>query len=68
MIAELGRTHAFPDPIVTQVVPFTAFYAAEAYHRHYVALHPDNPYVQYEDIPKLAALRERFPQLVVKHA
>jgi peptide-methionine (S)-S-oxide reductase len=68
MIAELGRTHAYPDPIVTQVVPLAAFYAAEPYHRHYIALHPENPYVQEVEMPILANLRERFPKLLVSHS
>jgi len=68
MISELGKAHAYPAPIVTQVVPLNAFYAAEAYHRHYIALHPENPYVQQVEMPILANLRERFPKLLVSHS
>jgi peptide-methionine (S)-S-oxide reductase len=60
----LTDKHSFNAPIVTQVVPLQAFYPAEAYHQHYVARNPDNPYVQYEDLPKLAHLRQTFPNLV----
>jgi peptide-methionine (S)-S-oxide reductase len=62
-IAGLSRQHVYPDPIVTQVVPLKAFYPAEAYHQNYLALHPDQPYIVYNDLPKLKRLAERFPAL-----
>jgi peptide-methionine (S)-S-oxide reductase len=62
-IAQLGHAKAFPDPIVTQVVPLKGFYPAEAYHQNYLARHPDNPYIVINDLPKLDLLREKFPQL-----
>jgi peptide-methionine (S)-S-oxide reductase len=62
-IAELNRKKAFPDPIVTQVTPLKQFYPAEAYHQNYLALHPDNPYIVYNDRPKLDELQKRFPDL-----
>ncbi len=67
-IRELTGKHTFNAPIVTAVVPFTAFYPAEAYHQHFVARNPDYPYVVYNDIPKLKELRERFPALIKAHA
>ena len=57
-----GKT--FSGQIVTQVVPLPAFYPAEAHHQHYVANNPNDPYVMYEDLPKLEHLHKRFPQLV----
>jgi peptide-methionine (S)-S-oxide reductase len=62
-IARLTAQKAFAAPIVTQVVPLRAFYPAEAYHQHYAALHPYDPYIVVNDAPKIAALKERFPQL-----
>jgi len=47
---------------VTQVVPLKAFYPAEAYHQDYAARHPDNPYIV-NDAPKVAHLRQQFPDL-----
>jgi peptide-methionine (S)-S-oxide reductase len=62
-IAELTRAKAFPDPIVTQVVPLKGFYPAEAYHQNYLERHPDNPYIVINDLPKLELLREKYPKL-----
>jgi peptide-methionine (S)-S-oxide reductase len=63
-IAMLTAAKAFPSPIVTQVVPLRAFYPAEAYHQHFMRLHPDYPYIVYNDAPKMVALRKLYPQLV----
>ncbi|MGA8492823.1 MAG: peptide-methionine (S)-S-oxide reductase MsrA [Terriglobales bacterium] len=62
-IAQLYKAHVFPRPIVTQVVPLKAFYPAEAYHQNYAANHPDNPYIVYNDAPKVAHLQQEFPAL-----
>lgn len=64
VIARYTAAHRFPAPIVTKLETLRAFYPAEAYHRHYVALHPDEPYVMFNDLPKLAALKHTFPALV----
>ncbi len=63
-IRELTAKHVYSAPIVTKVVPFVAFYSAEAYHQHYLLQHPDEPYIVYNDMPKLKALHERFPALL----
>ena len=62
-VAQLDKARVFQRPIVTQVVPLKAFYPAEAYHQDYAALHPNNPYIVYNDAPKVAHLREQFPNL-----
>jgi len=62
-IAQLEKTKVFPRPIVTQVVALKSFYPAEAYHQDYAAHHPDNPYIVYNDAPKVANLRQQFPDL-----
>src|ERR1700746_1256850 len=48
-IAQLDKAKVFPQRIVTQVVPLKAFYPAEAYHQDYATLHPDQPYIVYND-------------------
>ena len=62
-IAQLDQAKVFPHKIVTQVVPFKAFYPAEGYHQNYAARHPDNPYIAHYDLPKVANLQQMFPQL-----
>jgi peptide-methionine (S)-S-oxide reductase len=62
-IAQLDNAKVFPHRIVTQVVALNAFYPAEAYHQNYAALHPDNPYIVYNDAPKVAHLQQEFPDL-----
>lgn len=50
----------YPDPLVTQVVPFEAFYPAEAYHQSYFAANPRQPYCQAVIGPKVDKLRQVF--------
>lgn len=62
-IAELEKQKVFSDPIVTRVVPLKAFYPAEAYHQNFFEKHPEYPYIVINDVPKIAELREKFPNL-----
>jgi peptide-methionine (S)-S-oxide reductase len=62
-IAQLDAAHVFAKPIVTQVVPLKGFYDAEDYHQDYAEKNPNNPYIQVCDVPKVAALKEQFPEL-----
>jgi len=62
-IAQLDQAKVFHRKIATQVVPLQAFYPAEGYHQNYATLHPDNPYIVYNDAPKVANLRKEFPGL-----
>lgn len=62
-IEQLGRAKVFARPIVTEVVALPAFYQAEAYHQNYAALHPTQPYIAINDLPKVEHLRAQFPQL-----
>jgi len=62
-IRQLTDAHAFSAPIVTQVVPLQQFYPAEEHHQNYLALHPHQPYIMFNDMPKLEHLREQFPEL-----
>ncbi|HKV72963.1 MAG TPA: peptide-methionine (S)-S-oxide reductase MsrA [Gemmatimonadales bacterium] len=60
-VAQLTKKGTYRQPIVTQIAPLTAFYRAEEYHQHYMALHPDQPYIVYNDAPKLVRLKQSFP-------
>lgn len=62
-IAQLQKSAAVKGKIVTQVAPLHGFTVAEAYHQDYATLHPDQPYIRYNDAPKIAALKQQFPQL-----
>jgi peptide-methionine (S)-S-oxide reductase len=65
-IQQLNQAKVFKHPIVTQLTPLTAFYAAEDYHQDYIAHNPGNPYVVYNDLPKLDQLKKKYPELI-KH-
>ena len=65
-IAQLDNGHVFKHKIVTQVVPFKAFYPAEAYHQNYATLHPDSPYIRYNDAPKVEHLKKQFSTLYIE--
>jgi len=62
-IAQLNREKAFPSAIVTTIEPGKAFYPAEAYHQDYLTLHPSQPYIAINDLPKVRALEQLFPNL-----
>ena len=62
-IAQLDAAKLYPEKIVTKVSPFKAFYPAEDYHQDYLQHNPDNPYIVYNDLPKLENLKKNFPAL-----
>lgn len=62
-IQQLDAAHVYSRKIVTQVVPCKGFYAAEAYHQHFLDNNPNYPYIVYNDLPKIAALKKEFPQM-----
>src|SRR6266568_5530621 len=59
-IAQLNAAKVYSKPIVTKVGPLEAFYPAEAYHQDYLTLHPSQPYIAYNDIPKVENLKKLF--------
>ncbi|HYJ90088.1 MAG TPA: peptide-methionine (S)-S-oxide reductase MsrA [Pyrinomonadaceae bacterium] len=64
-IKAIEDSKAISKPVVTEVVPFKAFYKAEDEHQDFVRNNPDYPYVVYNDLPKLKALKKKFPDLYV---
>ena len=62
-IAQLGAAKVYDRPIVTKVAPARGFFPAEAYHQDYLTLHPDQPYIAFNDIPKVRDLKKFFPTL-----
>ena len=61
-IDQLQSVHAFGAPIVTKVSTFKSFYPAEGYHQNYLTLHPNEPYIAYNDMPKVEGLKKMFPK------
>jgi peptide-methionine (S)-S-oxide reductase len=59
-IAQLNAAKVYRKPIVTKVGPLEAFFPAEAYHQDYLTLHPNQPYIAFNDIPKVENLKKIF--------
>ena len=62
-VALLDKAGVCKHPVVTQVTALNGFYPAEAYHQDYATLHPNNPYIYYNDLPKVENLKQMFPDL-----
>lgn len=58
--AELNRQKVYANPIVTQIVPFKAFYKAEDYHQSYFVLNGKQPYCRLVIQPKVDKLEQVF--------
>jgi peptide-methionine (S)-S-oxide reductase len=65
-IEAINKSKALPKPVATQVTPLKSFYEAEAYHQDYLKNHPTEPYIVYNDLPKLEALKKKVPDLYVE--
>jgi peptide-methionine (S)-S-oxide reductase len=65
-IQQLDSAKVYPRKIVTEVVPFKAFFRAEDYHQDYLQTHTDQPYIVYNDLPKLEHFKKQFPELYRK--
>lgn len=62
-MAQLATAKVFRRAIVTELTPLAVFYAAEAYHQNYLAMHPNQPYIVYNDLPKIEALKREFSSI-----
>lgn len=63
VIAQLTAAKAYRSPIVTQVAALDKFYDAEKYHQNYLYTHTTQPYIVYNDLPKIDALKKQYPTL-----
>lgn len=61
-VAQLTEAKVFSKPIVTKIEPLKAFYAAEDYHQDYLIHHPNQPYIVFNDKPKIEALKRVYPE------
>lgn len=62
-VKQLTAAKVYDAPIVTRIEPLKAFYTAEAYHQDYYRTHPNDPYIVYNDAPKVKNLHRLLPQL-----
>jgi peptide-methionine (S)-S-oxide reductase len=62
-LEQLRNAHLWKKPIVTRIERAQPFYVAEAYHQDYLTRHPDSGYIRYNDLPKVVALKQLYPQL-----
>lgn len=62
-IAKLNAAKVYKKAIVTQVAALEKFYDAEGYHQNYLYSHMTQPYIVYNDLPKIDALKAQFPSL-----
>jgi peptide-methionine (S)-S-oxide reductase len=67
-IAQLNAAKVFKRPIVTTVVPLQGFFLAEEHHQNFLKRNPTYPYIVYNDLPKLEALKAQLPELLKKKA
>jgi peptide-methionine (S)-S-oxide reductase len=65
-IAELNAAKVYKKPIVTKVSALEGFFPAEAYHQDYLTLHPSQPYIAYNDIPKVENLKKIFADIYLE--
>ncbi len=64
-IAAIDKSKSLAKPVATQVSALKEFYEAEAYHQDYARKNPTDSYIVYHDLPKVEALKSRFPDLFV---
>ena len=59
-IAQLNAAKVYKKPIATRVGALAGFFPAEDYHQDYLTLHPTQPYIVYNDLPKIENLKRIF--------
>src|SRR3954447_7732058 len=62
-IAQLDQAHVYDRPVVTRIEPGRTFYPAEEYHQDFLTLNPAYPYIVANDLPKIEALKQLFPNV-----
>jgi peptide-methionine (S)-S-oxide reductase len=61
-IAQLNAAKTWKKPIVTKISSLQGFFPAEDYHQDYLTLHPNQPYIAINDLPKVENLKKIFAQ------
>lgn len=62
VIREIDAAAIYPNPIVTEVVPFEKFWPAEDYHQEYFVNNPNQPYCSAVIAPKVAKFRKMYAE------
>jgi peptide-methionine (S)-S-oxide reductase len=62
-LEQLSKARVFSKPIVTRISSLKGFNVAEDYHQNYATLHPNDPYIRFNDAPKVAALKSELSPL-----
>jgi peptide-methionine (S)-S-oxide reductase len=62
VIQEIAASGVWDAPLVTQLVPFEAFYRAEQYHQEYFKNNPNQPYCRIVIAPKVQKFRQHYMQ------
>lgn len=62
-IDSLTAARAFSRPIVTEIAALQSFQVVDESQQDYALKHPADPYIVTNDVPKVEALRRRFPRL-----
>lgn len=62
-IEQLDKAKLFKTAIATKVTPDAAFFSAEGYHQNYLKLHPMQPYIVFNDLPKLDSFKRVYPDI-----
>ncbi|HLX08656.1 MAG TPA: peptide-methionine (S)-S-oxide reductase MsrA [Thermoanaerobaculia bacterium] len=62
-VDQLTKANVFSSPIVTKIEPMKGFYAAEDYHQDFLIHNPTYPYIVYNDLPKIEALKRTYPEV-----
>lgn len=62
-IAQLNTAKTWGEPLATTLETGKPFFTAESYHQNYLRAHPNQPYIMFNDLPKVEALKSRFPNL-----
>jgi peptide-methionine (S)-S-oxide reductase len=61
-VDQLDKAKVYQAKIETTIEPDKTFYPAEDYHQDYLTLNPTQPYIVYNDLPKIENLKRLFPQ------
>jgi peptide-methionine (S)-S-oxide reductase len=64
VMREISKAGIWDRPLVTQLVPFQAFYKAEGYHQEYFTHNSEQPYCRIVIAPKVLKFRETFGNLM----